>query len=398
MRTTAILILAWLFAWTVAGVAAVILGWSLQYTLHLLTVVALSFVALVRANRTRGTVDDRISAVLTEICGIFGAYAVAILLFRLPFSRVLLGSIIPLTVLAGLALAWIRARKGGIRAAIIVPLTPEIPHQLAALDKVSDPDADLSFYDVLLVSLTGPVSADWSTALSRSMMAGCRIRHIQDYLEEVYGQVSIEHFEIEHLPAAEFSIYSLVKRWMDLIGVVILAPLAIPLVLICSLVIGLSSGLPIFFVQERVGYGGKPFRMWKLRTMRPDHGQPDAATVPGDSRITPAGRWIRRARLDELPQLWNVLKGDMSLIGPRPEAVSFHHAYVMVEPKFAYRCLVRPGISGWAQVNAPPSANAGEAIYKAQYDLYYVKHKSLAMDLRIGIQTIWTLLHGGGAR
>src|SRR5690606_40742198 len=101
---------------------------------------------------------------------------------------------------------------------------------------------------------------------------------------------------------------------------------------------------------------------------------------------------------DLLPQLWNVLRGDMSLIGPRPEVVAFHNAYVEEEPKFAYRCLVRPGITGWAQVNAPPSATAEEAIFKARYDLYYIKRQSLALDLKVAIRTVWTLVHGGGVR
>jgi lipopolysaccharide/colanic/teichoic acid biosynthesis glycosyltransferase len=160
-----------------------------------------------------------------------------------------------------------------------------------------------------------------------------------------------------------------------------------------------TSGWPAFFIQERVGLGGEPFRMWKLRTMRPlEPGREHQAAVPGDARVTKVGRVLRRTRIDELPQLRNVLKGDMSLIGPRPELVSFHNSYTDAHPKFAYRCLVRPGISGWAQVNAPPSATADEAALKLTYDLYYVKRQSMTLDLQIAFRTLWTVMRGAGVR
>jgi lipopolysaccharide/colanic/teichoic acid biosynthesis glycosyltransferase len=139
--------------------------------------------------------------------------------------------------------------------------------------------------------------------------------------------------------------------------------------------------------------------MWKLRTMRqPRGGEALRETVPGDNRIPPYGRLLRRLRIDELPQLWNVLVGDMSLIGPRPEAATFHNSYLKDLPEYAYRNLVRPGITGWAQVCTSPSANVQEARTKLSYDLFYVKKVSFLLDLQILLRTFWILASGSGVR
>jgi len=242
-------------------------------------------------------------------------------------------------------------------------------------------------------------SAEWAKALSRAMLAGCKVRHVGEYIEELRGAVSLEHFEVEHLPPGGIASYKLVKRLLDVGLVVFFAPVALPVFLVAALAVLVTSGRPIFFVQERVGLGGVPFRMWKLRTMRPERpGEALKAAVVGDSRVTPVGRILRRFRMDELPQLWNVLKGDMSLIGPRPEAVPLHTEYLGKLPSYAYRYLVRPGITGWAQVSAPPSANADEARLKLTYDLFYVKKLSLWLDLQIVARTFWTITAGGGVR
>lgn len=231
------------------------------------------------------------------------------------------------------------------------------------------------------------------------MLAGCKVRHVGEYVEELRGAVSLEHFEVDHLPPNGIASYRLVKRLMDIGLVTFILPVAVPLVALSALAIFVTMGAPIFFVQERVGLGGEPFRMWKLRTMRPERpNEALRAAVPGDTRVTRLGRILRRFRIDELPQLWNVLKGDMSLIGPRPEAVPLHAAYLGQLPNYAYRYLVRPGITGWAQVCAPPSANADEARQKLTYDLFYVKKLSLWLDLKIVVRTFWTITAGGGVR
>ena len=374
-------------------------GGPLAHQVHLAIVLALSLSVIGRATRVRGTLEDRIKEVVIWITISFGTYAFFILLGRYFFSRTILATIVPATLVMSLFVLWVRHRKGGARTAVIAPLIETMPSRLGAVDILTDPQADFRPYDLVLVDLHAPVSAEWASALSRAMLCGCRIRHIEDHVEQTRGAVSIRHFELEHLPSTDYDSYIAVKRLMDIAGVILLIPVAVPVVLVAATVIVATSGWPAFFIQPRTGLGGVPFRMWKLRTMRPVRtDEAHSAAVPGDHRVTPVGRFIRRTRIDELPQLWNVLKGEMSLIGPRPEVVDFHETYVAVEPKFAYRCLVRPGITGWAQVNAPPSATADEAIFKAQYDLYYVKNQSLALDLLIAIRTLWTVTHGGGVR
>jgi len=308
-------------------------------------------------------------------------------------------SMFPATLLVGFMVVWLRHRRVGLHIGVVRPLIKQVPENMGSADMIHDPHHDFGKYDVLLVDLHEQISGDWAKALSRAMLGGCRVRHIYEHFEEVAGAVSLDHFEIEHVGPVEGNPYRPIKRAADVLATVALLPIVIPVIFVAGLCILVSSGAPIFFVQDRVGRGGVPFRMWKLRTMRPvQDGAKERETLPGDTRVTAIGRFLRRTRIDELPQLWNVLKGDMSLIGPRPEAVSFHNGYTEVYPKFAYRCLVRPGISGWAQVNVPPSANADEAALKLAYDLYYIKRQSAALDLLIALRTIWTVTHGSGVR
>jgi lipopolysaccharide/colanic/teichoic acid biosynthesis glycosyltransferase len=122
------------------------------------------------------------------------------------------------------------------------------------------------------------------------------------------------------------------------------------------------------------------------------------ATIRNDTRITPLGKWLRRFRIDELPQLWNVLKGDMSIVGPRPEQRSLSDDYTRAIPAFAYRSMVRPGITGWAQVRAGYAADLAETRIKLGYDLFYLKYFSFSLDVQILLRTIWILLSGRGVR
>jgi lipopolysaccharide/colanic/teichoic acid biosynthesis glycosyltransferase len=151
-----------------------------------------------------------------------------------------------------------------------------------------------------------------------------------------------------------------------------------------------------------VGLGGKPFRIIKLRTMRPagggGGGDAASATVRGDSRVTPVGGFLRRFRIDELPQMLNVLRGEMSVIGPRPEQPALAEVYAREAPSFALRHLVRPGITGWAQVRAGYAADVAETKVKLSYDLFYLKSLSFALDMQILWRTAWTLTAGGGVR
>ncbi|RZI58581.1 MAG: sugar transferase, partial [Zymomonas sp.] len=181
--------------------------------------------------------------------------------------------------------------------------------------------------------------------------------------------------------------------------VLMILPVALPIMLIAIPAILFSMGRPVFFNQPRVGQGGQVFKMWKLRSMRNATPQDRViATSINDNRITPLGGFLRRFRVDELPQLWNVLKGDMSFIGPRPEQPALSESYERVMPAFAYRHLVRPGITGWAQVRAGYAADLEETRIKLSYDLFYIKNFSFWLDLQILWRTVGALLNGGGVR
>lgn len=176
-------------------------------------------------------------------------------------------------------------------------------------------------------------------------------------------------------------------------------PLTVPICLIIALAIWIDSGRPIFFWQWRVGQYGRPFRLVKFRSMRPDaesHGAQFASD--NDERVTSVGRIIRRLRLDELPQLWNVLRGEMSLVGPRPEQVPFVHEFSKEIPFYSWRHRVKPGVTGWAQVQQGYTSGLEDTMIKLEYDLYYVKHVSFWLDLFIALKTVWIMVTGWGAK
>ena len=264
---------------------------------------------------------------------------------------------------------------------------------VVAWECVTDPHVNLAEYDVALLALDGPVSAEWARALAKATLGGCQVRHVEEYLEETNGRVSIEHFELDHVSNRNSAFYGPMKRLMDIGLTLVALPFALLIGLIATILILATMGWPVFFTQERVGLGSKTFRMWKLRTMRPNTTAAAVrAAVFDEMRITSVGRLLRRTRVDELPQLWNVLRGDMSLVGPRPEALDLHLAYVEHAPAYIYRNLVRPGITGWAQVTTTPSSNPDEARRKLSYDLFYVKRGSVFLDLQIIGRTVGALL------
>jgi exopolysaccharide biosynthesis polyprenyl glycosylphosphotransferase len=200
-----------------------------------------------------------------------------------------------------------------------------------------------------------------------------------------------EGFQIAREP-----VFERLKRLSDLILALVGLLLATPLIALGALAIWLEDRGPVFFFQTRVGKNHVPFRLVKLRTMRVNHGEGDRYTRPGDTRITRVGRFLRASRLDELPQLWNVLIGAMSLIGPRAEWDRLVEDYEREIACYHFRHLVKPGITGWAQVNYPYGANMEDTIRKLEYDLYYVKHFSFMLDASIVLKTIHIMLFGKG--
>jgi lipopolysaccharide/colanic/teichoic acid biosynthesis glycosyltransferase len=179
------------------------------------------------------------------------------------------------------------------------------------------------------------------------------------------------------------------KRLIDAVASALLLVLLSPLVLVTPILVRTVMGSPVLFRQRRPGYLGRPFLLLKFRTMR-EATDRDGATLPDADRLSPLGRWLRRTSLDELPQLWNVLKGDMSLVGPRPLLMEYLPLYNRFE---ARRHEVRPGITGWAQVNGRNTATWPE---RFALDVYYVEHRSLWLDVRILLLTIWRVIRRDG--
>ena len=200
-----------------------------------------------------------------------------------------------------------------------------------------------------------------------------------------------EGFKIAREP-----VYERLKRASDIALSAMGLLLALPLILLGALAVWFDDRGPAFFFQTRIGKNHQPFRLVKLRTMRVEPEDGDLYTQPGDPRITRVGNFLRTSRLDELPQLWNVLRGDMSLIGPRAEWDRLVENYEREIPCYHFRHLVKPGITGWAQVNYPYGANLEDTLRKLEYDLYYIRHFSFMLDASIVLKTIHIMLFGKG--
>lgn len=241
---------------------------------------------------------------------------------------------------------------------------------------------------------------EWERFLARCTLARVPVYHIKQVAESLTGRVQIDHLSENEFGALLPSpYYEFLKRLIDLGLVLFTLPLWLPLMLITGIIIKLESAGPMFFIQERVGQGGKAFEVFKLRSMCKDSEKDGAQFASAnDMRITRVGKFIRKTRLDEIPQFINVLKGEMSLIGPRPEQRVFVEQFEYEIPFYSYRHVVKPGITGWAQVVHGYAADAEDTQVKIEHDFYYIKHFSLWLDILIIFKTIRTIVTGFGAR
>jgi sugar transferase (PEP-CTERM system associated) len=246
-------------------------------------------------------------------------------------------------------------------------------------------------------------------ALPLRQLLDCKLRGVQvtdlsSFFERELGQIRLETLKASWLIFGDGCRQGLlretVKRVFDLVASTALLLVTLPVMLITTAIIAMEGGGSILYRQERVGQGGRIFEVLKFRSMRSDaerDGKPQWATT-NDSRVTPIGKFIRRSRIDELPQIFNVLRGEMSFVGPRPERPFFVQQLVQEIPFYAARHSVKPGITGWAQVRYPYGASLDDAVNKLQYDLYYVKNHTFFLDLLILVETIQVVLWGKGAR
>jgi sugar transferase (PEP-CTERM system associated) len=236
------------------------------------------------------------------------------------------------------------------------------------------------------------------------LRTGVTFHHLASVYEEYTGKIAVENLRPSWLIFSEgfrkTATLLVAKRAVDLVLSTIGLLIGAPVMLLITGLVKLSSPGPVFYHQERVGLNGRVFTVHKFRTMRVDA---EATTGPvwsrpNDTRITALGRLLRRTRLDEMPQLWNVLRGDMSFVGPRPERPSFVEQLTATIPFYGQRHVVKPGLTGWAQVRYTYGASVEDAIEKLQYDLYYIKNLSIALDFVIVLETIKTVVRRRGAQ
>ena len=194
----------------------------------------------------------------------------------------------------------------------------------------------------------------------------------------------------------QHSVYSALKRLLDFVFVLLLLLLAAPIMMVTMVAIMIFDGFPIIYSQPRAGIHGYPFTLYKFRTMRVGSDRADGYTREGDSRVSKLGNFLRKTRLDDLPQLWNVLRGDMSMIGPRAEWMRLVSDYERQIPHYHFRHLVRPGITGWAQVHYPYGASLEDTLQKFSYDLYYIRNFSMRLDAEVLLKTLHVVLFGKG--
>lgn len=277
-------------------------------------------------------------------------------------------------------------------------------HRLLAADRpILETARRLKADEIIVAAAQGRHDAALLEQLLACRLEGLNIVDLATFFERTLGEVRLDTLRASWLIYSEGCRQgvwrSRLKRATDLLAALLLLAVSAPVMLLTAIAIRLESRGPILYRQERVGLAGSTFRVMKFRSMHTDaeaDGKPRWAQA-NDSRITRVGRFIRRTRIDELPQIFNVLAGDMSLVGPRPERPFFVAQLTREIPFYGIRHSVKPGITGWAQVRYKYGATVEDAIHKLQFDLYYVKNHSLLLDLVILFKTISVVLAGEGA-
>ena len=258
--------------------------------------------------------------------------------------------------------------------------------------------------DHVVVSLSDARGKLPMEKLLEMKLDGVQFEHLASVYERYTGKIAVENLRPSWLIFSEgfrkSRLQQVVKRLLDLVLAVVGLVLAAPLMLMAALAIKLTSPGPVLYRQQRVGQHGRVFSVYKFRSMRDgaEHRTGAIWASPNDGRITPVGHFLRQTRMDEVPQLWNVLCGHMSLVGPRPERPEFVADLTREIPFYGQRHTVRPGLTGWAQVCYTYGASVEDAMQKLQYDLFYIKNMSLSLDLFVIAKTVKTVLMRQGAQ
>ena len=256
----------------------------------------------------------------------------------------------------------------------------------------------------IVVAINGEIRGETFQTILDAQERGVEVTRMPILYEEMTGRVPVHHLEsdwiirsfVDEVRVSGF--YELAKRLLDILGGLVGVLIMLSFLPFIALAILLDSGRPIIYSQTRSGRGASEFTIYKFRTMKQDAEQDGEARLAekNDPRVTRVGNFLRKTRLDELPQFWNVLRGEMSLVGPRAERPELIAEFQKQVPFYRARLLVKPGLSGWAQINYGYYASVTEMSVKLEYDLYYIKHRTLSMDFQIILRTIGTVLRRTG--
>ena len=343
---------------------------------------------------------------LPSIVAAHGLIVTILLLARLPYDRLALVVGLVAHIAWGYGLFLVVQRHIRHRIAIVPFGDIKGLAEIATVDwhLLGAPSLEeAATCDALVADFAAPdIPPEWEALMADAALHGRMVYQVKQLSESLTGRVSVERLSENSfgslVPARG---YFHLKSLADLTLAVVVLPLVLPLMAVIALAIKLDSPGPALFRQRRVGQAGACFDVMKFRTMFHGAAAPhrdDAITSDDDLRVTRVGAFLRRSRLDELPQIFNIIAGQMSWIGPRPEAEVLSAWYTGEIPFYRYRHVVRPGISGWAQVNQGHVASVDEVHAKLQYDFYYIKYFSAWLDILILFRTAKTMLNGFGAR
>lgn len=346
--------------------------------------------------------------IITAFTASFGLLATALFLLRLDYSRAQFLSSYLLTLIVFTAVHVIFEARRSVRIGVIRGSSdlklPEFPRVI--WHPITSPNDQTPPLLGVVADFRAEHSDAWSSRIAAFALDGTPVYHVKQAIEQLSGRVEIEHLSENTLGSLNpNAVYLKIKGIVDSIAAALLLILLSPALIAIAILIKLDSPGPALFRQERTGFRAAPFMVYKFRTMFVAENAPtdaeqraSAMTQQGDARITRVGALLRRTRLDELPQLINILKGEMSLIGPRPEAVALTKWYESEIPFYHYRHIIKPGLTGWAQVNQGHVTQVSDVREKLHLDFYYVKNFSAWLDLLIALRTIRIVLTGWGAK
>jgi lipopolysaccharide/colanic/teichoic acid biosynthesis glycosyltransferase len=368
-------------------------------------IIATAFGCWLLRNLTTYPGVERISYVLTAFAISYGIVLAILVVGRLPYNRPMLFSSFIFCIIWFYFVRLQATRSASFRVAVTERCNLSGVENirnvtLVPFDNPSEPPAEI---DAVATDLRIDMSDEWERKLADLALSGIPVYHVKHLSESLTGRVELEHLSENNFGSlSPISAYMTLKHLVDWLFALAVFLFFSPVLLVCGIIIRIESRGPALFKQERMGYQGRSVCVYKLRTMVHEIPRSDdrvaAMTKDGDARITRFGRLLRTTRIDELPQLINVLKGEMSWIGPRPEAMALDRWYEAEIPFYRYRHIVRPGITGWAQVNQGHVSHVDDVRRKLQFDFYYIKNFSPWLDLLIVAKTVRTMLTGFGAR